>query len=173
MNFDKIVNAILDKEPVLFASDNVDEIEAEKKLVERKLDELYVDGYIDESFHQSATKIVVDEYNSKIQGLNKEKEDSDLRFGMAYVRELTGKYPSIYNGVSGTLGESEDDARLKINYKSLNDLEAERDESISLLYEQYTSGKISSDELQNREEKINYVYDSLMQSLPNKSSRSK
>ncbi len=167
MNFEKIVDAILNKEPIFYVSNNIDEIKKEKEIIDAKLDDLYVNGDIDESFHHNATEIIDNIYNSQIVKLNNDIEASNLRFGMSYVKDLTGSYPSIYNNLSGTLGENPSDARFKINYKTVDEINAEREQCISLLYEQYTSGKIKNEELKEKEDKINLVYDNLVQSLSN------
>ena len=171
MDFEKLVYAILNKEPIFYVSNNIDEIRKEKEIIESKLDELYVEGSIDENFLKNATKVINDTYTSQIQKLNDDIEASQLRFGMAYVKKLTGSYPSIYNGITGTLSENSEDAKLKIGYKSLDDLNAEREKTISILHEQYTSGKINDEELNEIENKVNLVYDNLTQSLPNKQAK--
>ncbi len=107
----------------------------------------------------------------KIQKLNDDIEASHLRFGMAYIKKLTGSYPSIYNGISGTLSENSEDAKLKISYKNIEDINAEREKTINILYEQYTGGKINDEELSEIEKKINLVYDNLIKSLPSKQSK--
>mgnify|MGYP007102040928 CR=1 FL=1 len=171
MDFEKIVDAILNKEPVFYVSNNIDEIRKEKEIIKSKLDEFYVDGSIDENFHHNATQLIDNTYNSQIQKLNSDIEASNLRFGMSYVRDLTGNYPSIYSNISGTLGENAEDAKLKIAYKNIDTINEEREQCITLLYEQYTSGKINNEELREREDKINLVYDNLIQSLSSNQSK--
>lgn len=171
MDFEKLVYAILNKEAIFYASNNVDEIKKEKEIIESKLDELYVNGSIDESFFREATKVIDTTYNLQIQKLNDDIEASCLRLGMTYVKKLTGSYPSIYNGISGTLSEKPNDAKLKIGYKNIEDINTEREKTISLLYELYTSGKIKDKELNKIENQINLVYDNLEQSLTNKQSK--
>ena len=133
MDFEKLVYAVLDKEPIFYSSNNIDEIRKEKEIIESKLDELYVEGSIDESYLEEAIRVINDTYTSQIQKLNDDIEASQLRYGMAYVKKLTGNYPSIYNGISGTLSENPKDAKLKIGYKSLDDLNAEREKAINIL----------------------------------------
>ncbi len=171
MDFEKLVYAILNKEPIFYVSNNIDEIRKEKEIIENKLDELYVDGSIDENYFQEAIKVIDNTYSLQIQKLNDDLEASQLRYGMAYVKKLTGNYPSIYNGITGTLSENPKDAKLKIGYKSLDDLNAEREKAINILHEQYTSGKVNDEELNEIENKVNLVYDNLTQSLPNKQSK--
>ncbi len=171
MDLEKLVDAILNKEPIFYISNNIEEIKKEQEVLKSNLDKLYVDGTIDESYYYSATKLIDDTYNSQIAKLNNDLEATQLRFGMAYIRDLTGSYPSIYNNIRGNLGENPHDVQLKINYKSTDEINSEREQAINLLYEQYTSGRINDKELQEKENKINLVYDNLIQSLPNKQSR--
>ncbi len=63
MDFEKLVYAVLNKEPLFYVSNNIDEIMKEKEIIKSKLDELYVEGSIDESFFRDAIKVIDDTYN--------------------------------------------------------------------------------------------------------------
>ena len=90
---------------------------------------------------------------------------------MSYIQKLNGTYPTAIKELTGEVGTNSNDANFRLNYKTIDELNKEREETISKLYEQYTSGKIKMSELEEMEDKINKTYEDLMNKLPQEQSR--